>query len=51
MTKDELTSVLGGWEGYSIENIERQDASNGEPAQVWLTLEPITRLNPSKVKP
>ena len=31
MTKDELTSVLGGWEGYSIENIERQDASNGEP--------------------
>ena len=50
MTKDELTSVLGGWEGYSIENIERQ-ASNGEPAQVWLTLEPITRLNPSKVKP
>jgi len=28
-------------QGYSVENIERQEAADGEPAQMWIALEPI----------
>lgn len=41
MTQEELTQLLGGWEGYRLEATERRDASEpGARPEIWLTLEP-----------
>ena len=41
MTNKELTSLLGGWEGYVIESVERHDGDDADSAQLWVTLEPV----------
>ena len=40
MTESELSAVLGGWEGYAIFVVDRVEPE-GQPPQVWITLEPI----------
>lgn len=42
MTNVELTALLGGWEGYSIESVERHDGEDGGMAQLCLTLTPAS---------
>lgn len=40
MTNEELTLLLGGWEGYSLAAAERRTPSQeGEWPEIWLTLE------------
>lgn len=39
MPRNELTRVLGGWEGYRIGTAERFEAGvKGERAEVWIEL-------------
>jgi len=41
VTQEELTQLLGGWEGYRLEAAERREASEpGGRPEIWLTLEP-----------
>lgn len=40
MTKEELTRLLGGWEGYSLNSLERHEPTEGGRPQIRLTLEP-----------
>lgn len=43
MTKEELTELLGGWEGYRLDSLERHEPTEeGARPQIRLTLEPET---------
>lgn len=47
MTNEELTLLLGGWEGYYLAAAERRAATQeGERPEIWLTLE----AEPGRVK-
>lgn len=41
MTNSELTALLGGWEGYAIESVERREEEGCEKPQLRITLSPV----------
>ena len=41
MTNSELTALLGGWEGYSIESVERREDEDCEKPQLRISLSPV----------
>lgn len=44
MSRDEITRLLGGWEGYRIGAVERFEAGvKGSTAQVWIELAALRR--------
>jgi transposase len=49
LTHEELSGLLGGWEGYTLEGMERKDPAPADARQrpeIWLELEP----DPDRVK-
>lgn len=44
MSKDKLTQLLGGWEGYRVGTVQRFEADEGrDRPQLWLELLPLKR--------
>ena len=42
MSSDEITSVVGRWEGYEVAEVHRRIAWHGKgPVKVWIMLKPI----------
>ncbi|TVM15214.1 hypothetical protein DPQ33_04000, partial [Oceanidesulfovibrio indonesiensis] len=44
MSKQDITRLLGGWEGYRIGTIQRfEPGEKGDLAEVWIELMPLKR--------